>query len=388
MSIRLADRREANGEGEREKRGKGRIGEGGTGGRGSSLGSREVGEMSDPIDELTVDLDIRLVRRGQVILDGTTAGLLRAISSTGSLLAAAKMAGIPYSRAWRAITSLERRLGRKVIAPRRGGRRGGGTELTEEGRRLLALYSRAEREVGRHQRPLTGRFERPDLLISGSHDLLLEHAVEASRGRTIEVHWIGSYGGILSLMMGDADVSGIHLLDVATGEYNEPVIRRMFPAGGVALLRGYDREVGWAMRRDLIFHERDLIEGKVVLANRNRGSGTRLLLDRRLAALAEEAGIKASELGRLVRGYGREYFTHTEACRAVVEGSADVTLTIRPVADMYGLAFRGILWERYDLLVRDDPDRIGLLREILEVLRDLEIPRGYRIPDELGSRIL
>ncbi len=339
------------------------------------------------MDGLEVEVDIRLVRDGEVILDGRLAELLKAVSRTGSLLAAAKLIGIPYSRAWRSITSMERKLGRSIIAPRRGGKYGGGTTLTEEGEKLLSAYEKAEKELGVVRKSVERAFERPDLLIVGSHDLLLERAVGRLRGRKVEVHWIGSYGGLLSMMMGDADISGIHLLDAASGKYNEPIVRRLFPAGGVSLLRGYDREIGWAMRRGTEFDQKDLLEGKVILANRNRGSGTRLLLDSILSRLAEEMGIEPKELRDKVRGYNKEFFTHTDACRAIAEGRADITLTIRPVAEIYGLKFVPIGWERYDLVVSERVKE-DLLESLLDAIRAERPPAGYRVGDDLGRRIL
>ncbi len=342
--------------------------------------------MTDPLDELEIEVDVRLVRDREVILDGRLAELLKAISKTGSLLAAAKLIGISYSKAWRSITSLERRLGTSIIAPKRGGKYGGGTTLTENGRKLLSIYLKAEKELGIAKKSIEGSIERPDLLIAGSHDLLLERAVGVLRGR-VEIHWIGSYGGLLSMMMGDADISGIHLLDTASGEYNEPIVRRLFPTGSVRLLRGYEREVGWAVRRDIEFHTADLLEGRVVLANRNRGSGTRLLLDSALSRIAGELGIEPGEVRDRVRGYEREFFTHTDACRAVAEGKADVTLTIRPVAEIYGLSFVPIGWERYDLVVNERVSE-EILRSIFDAIRKEKPPNGYRIGEDLGKRIL
>ncbi len=339
----------------------------------------------DPLDELEVEVDIRLIKDGKVILDGRIADLLRAVSRTGSLLAAAKLIEIPYSKAWRAITSLERRLGRSVIAPKRGGKYGGGTTLTDDGKRLLSIYEKAEKEMGVVRKSVEKAIERPDLLIAGSHDLLLERAVSKLSG-AIEVHWIGSYGGLLSMMMGDADVSGIHLLDETSGRYNEPIVRRLFPTGGVSLLRGYSREVGWAMRRDMDFDRTDLLSGKVVLANRNRGSGTRLLLDSILSKLAEDEDVDPRELKSRVKGYNEGFFTHTDACRAVAEGRADITLTIRPVAEIYGLKFVPIGWERYDLVV-SERIKEDMLASLLDAIRRERPPAGYRVEDDLGERI-
>ncbi len=351
-------------------------------------GERPSGDelMGDPLDGLEVEVDVRLVRDGEIILDGRLAELLKAVSKTGSLLSAAKLLGIPYSKAWRSITSLERKLGKSVIAPRRGGRSGGGTNLTETGRKLLSMYERAEKRLGIVRRSVEGSVRRPDLLVAGSHDLLLENAIRELSEYDVEVHWIGSYGGILSILMGDSDLSGVHLLDPRTGEYNVPIFREFFPSGGASLLRGYDREVGWAFRRGFRFSEEDLLSGRATLANRNRGSGTRTLLDRLLLEMMRERGLEPRRAMRGIKGYDTEYPTHTEACLAVIKGMADVTLTILPVAEMYGLEFTSVGWERYDLVVRDGANE-RVVREILGVIKRIDPPVGYRIPPDFGLPI-
>ncbi len=341
--------------------------------------------MEDPLDELEVEVDIRLVKDGKVILDGRLAELLKAVSRTGSLLAAAKLIGIPYSKAWRDINSVERKLGISIVVPRRGGKRGGGMTLTLYGEELLSMYEKAEEDMGKRRKPITGKFERPDLLVAGSHDLLLERALKMITEYNVEVHWIGSYGGLLSILMGDADLSGIHLLDPRTGEYNTHVMREIFPNGGAILIRGYYREVGWAFRKGYSFKVEDLFMGKAILANRNKGSGMRLLLDRLLSREAYGNGLPRESI-KGIKGYKTEYSAHTEACLAVVEGKADVTLTVLPAAEMYGLEFESIGWERYDFIVREGVNS-DIIEDVLEVIKRGTPPRGYRIPSNFGSPV-
>ncbi len=352
--------------------------------------------MEDLPHNLEVEVEVKLLKDGKVILDKLTADLLRALSVTGSLLAAAKSVEVPYSRAWRAITSLERKIGHPVITPRRGGRYGGGSSLTDVGRELLAYYTKVERKFAPKVRDLTIKgFERPDLAVMGSHDFLLEEILKdlARRGFRVEEHWIGSYGGFLSLMIGDADVAGTHLLDPATMQYNIPIVKEMFPEG-VVLIRGYDREVGWVYRRGKGFKEEDLVRGKLVLANRNKGSGTRILIDRLLSDLASKVGLGYSELRKMIKGYEHEYPTHTAVCRAVAEGKADVTIAIRSVAELYGLEFKRICWERYDFAVREESLERDAVSEFVNLISKRELSRrassmeGYRIPEDTGRRLI
>ncbi len=346
-------------------------------------------------NELEVEIEIKLLKGNQVILDGRSAHLLRAISKTGSLLSASKLMGIPYSKAWRIITGIERRYGRKIIAPRRGGKLGGGTKLTDSGKYLLGLYSKLESKYGISRGSLgdVRNIRRPDLVIMGSHDLLLERIVETFRKgkkKEVEVHWVGSYGGLLSLSLGEADIAGIHLMDPKTSQYNVPIVKEMFPRG-IALFRGFDREVGWVFRegkgRRGNFHPESLLKGEMRLANRNKGSGTRILIDKILMELSGGEDVRGA-----VKGYSKEYFTHTAACKAVAEGEADATISIRPVAELFNLSFERILWENYDFAVREEiigEETIQLFLDILssDILKRMA-RKGYRIPINAGERLM
>lgn len=335
------------------------------------------------LEDLNIELEIIIKRGNFVLLDKRTVDILRTIKITGSLISSAKLLGLPYSKVWRQIASLESKLGTKVIEPRRGGKLGGGTELTGVGVRLLKLYEDSERKLGLERKlELSGIELRSELTIMGSHDLLLETAVERLRrkGYDVEAHWIGSYGGLLSLSLGDADIAGIHLPDTETNQYNVPLVRRMFPSG-VAVIRGYRREVGWVYRDR--FELKDLITGNLRLANRNKGSGTRILMDKILRELlGNEVNISDS-----VRGYRREYFTHSAVCKAIADGKADISISIRPIAERYGLKFSRICWEHYDFAVLEESLGREVLNLLLEEISKIRPPEGYEIPEDIGSRI-
>ena len=76
--------------------------------------------------------------------------LLDAIAATKSLSAAAKQLKMSYRLAWQHLRMLEERTGITVVEPQRGGRSGGGTELTREGRALLEAFHTFRREVEEH----------------------------------------------------------------------------------------------------------------------------------------------------------------------------------------------------------------------------------------------
>jgi len=307
-----------------------------------------------PVCEVAVYSD------GRRVMDELTGEILLKVRETGSILSAAKELGIPYSRAWRRLASLERELGKKVIVSAKGGKGGGGAKLTEVGERLLEAYLMGKGE----ERSFNG------IVIASSHDPLLE----ASIIEGFKVRWVGSSAALLYLTVGEADVAGIHILDVDTGEYNS-VVRKLFPGGEVVLLRGFIREVGWAFRPGTSPDLEAIRRGKLRLALRNKGSGTRILLEKIL-------GFSPS---------GEEFYRHDETCLEVVEGRADVTLTLRDTAERYGLEFQRVCWERFDFAVTSEflwEESYKKFEELLHRVKSLSSSfKGYEVPEDVGQPI-
>jgi molybdate transport repressor ModE-like protein len=77
---------------------------------------------------------------GKFILGEGTADLLHAVEKKGSISEAARQLDISYAHAWRKIRTIERNSGRKVLERMKGGKRGGSSELTDEGKILLQKY--------------------------------------------------------------------------------------------------------------------------------------------------------------------------------------------------------------------------------------------------------
>jgi putative molybdopterin biosynthesis protein len=111
-----------------------------------------------------------------------------------------------------------------------------------------------------------------------------------------------------------------------------------------------------------------LAGGKSVFVNRQRGSGTRILLDYHLGRL----GIPASSID----GYDREEYTHLSVAAAVASGRADAGLGIRAAAAALDLGFVPLFHERYDLVIPNEYYSSQLLRPLLELLADGEFRRA------------
>ena len=203
----------------------------------------------------------------------------------------------------------------------------------------------------------------------GSHDLTLDLlADELGRrypGRRLSSANVGSLGGLLALARGETHFAGSHLLDEETGEYNVAYIRRLLPDIGIVLMGFVQREQGLIVPRGNpkgIRGWADLARPDVVFINRQRGAGTRVLLDYRLKG----AGIDP----RAIQGYDRQEFTHLAVAAAVASGAADCGLGILAAARALDLDFVPLDHERYDLVIPAAFYESDILAPLLAIVRD------------------
>jgi putative molybdopterin biosynthesis protein len=200
-------------------------------------------------------------------------------------------------------------------------------------------------EDARVEVTLLGRaLEVADLVVVGSHCVGLDRIAGAlSRlGHRVKVLAVGSQGGLAAAGRGECDAAPIHLLDPATGRYNDP-----FLAPGLRLLRGYVRMQGVVTRAEEARDIPELVRDPGLrMVNRNRGSGTRILLDGLLAEHRPD--------GSRPEGFAYEPRTHVAVAAAVAQGRADWGVTIETVARGAGLRFRPLRAEHYDFAVPED----------------------------------
>ena len=177
-------------------------------------------------------------------------------------------------------------------------------------------------------------------------DLLASHLhAFAPAARLVSAN-VGSLGGLLALKRGDAHLAGTHLLDEETGEYNRPFVERLLPDLDIVLVNLAYRDQGLIVPRGnpQNFHDLvDLTRPNVRFVNRQKGSGTRVLLDYHL----KQHGISPEQID----GYEREEFTHMAIAAAILSGTATVGLGILAAARALGLDFVPLFKERYDLAV-------------------------------------
>jgi molybdate transport repressor ModE-like protein len=300
------------------------------------------------------------------IIGELEARMLRAIDQTGSLSLAARTLDLSYPFVWNTISRIERAVNQKIVARERGGQKGGRAELTNQGKDLLQAYSELDSRVHsflkggplpRGYMPETGRV-RPNLSFVGSHCVVVEkilHSLHASNPRmTYQMVNVGSWAGMTAMMLREADIAGIHVYDETESRYNEPLLSKYWLSNRCALIRGYKRQQCLMVKKGnpkKIRGVEDLLRREVKFANRNVGSGTRILVDLKLRELARKKGMALDTLTRAIRGYDSEMMTHREVAAAVVARRADVGVGLTSVAYETNLDFIPMAEELYDFLV-------------------------------------
>ncbi len=227
---------------------------------------------------------------------------------------------------------------------------------------------------------------RKTLVVIGSHDPLLDELGDAMHSANDQVYMssshVGSMGGIMAIRRGEAHAAGCHLLDTETGTYNTTYLRKYFPQGGVRLVRCVGRQQGLMLAAGnplQIKRFSDIAKPEVRYVNRQKGSGTRILMD----YLCSQNGLHPES----IYGYDREELTHTSVAAQIASGSADAGMGIYAAAQLYGLDFIPICIEEYDLLIPDHAWNSPMVQQLLDTLRSEAFRRkllsmgGYTVED-------
>ena len=218
------------------------------------------------------------------------------------------------------------------------------------------------------------------LLAIGSHDNtldLLDSLLRKThpRFRLTSAH-MGSLGGLMALARRQCHLAGCHLLDPESGQYNRKAIEDNLDEPMV-LLRLVDREQGIIVTPGNpldITGISDLAREGVRFVNRQRGSGTRVLLDYKLACL----GLTPAS----ITGYRDEEYTHMNVAAAVLSGRADAGLAVRAAANALGLPFVPVGVEEYDLVIPRRFYQNAGIQALLDVIRG---PEFLQAVTEMGG---
>src|SRR6185436_17577814 len=176
---------------------------------------------------------------------------------------------------------------------------------------------------------------------------------------------VGSQGGLIALRRGEAHLAGSHLLNPETGEYNISYVRQYMPNIPVKVVALVGREQGLIVRKGnpkRIKSLKDLSKPQVQFVNRQRGAGTRVLLDYHLNLMT----LNQSS----IVGYSQEEYTHLGVAAAIASGRADCGLGIAAAAQALDLDFVPLFQERYDLVMPKQFADDQLLAPLFGLLAD------------------
>ena len=307
-------------------------------------------------------------------LDDRLLPLLEAVAASESLAAAVADCGISYRAAWGLLRDYQRKLGVALVLLERGR----GASLTQAGERLLGARRAATRRLARILPSLVAEIgprarqkQAAPMLrlhVAASHDLALAALSEALRetaGLSLELSFMGSLPAIKEFAEGRADVAGFHVPIAGCATLDRKPFLNWLRGRRDRLIRFVDREQGLILPRGNPAHAkgfRDIADQGLRFINRQRGSGTRLLIDQMLV----DGGIDSTA----INGYRTEEFTHAAVAATVASGGADAGFGLRAAAADYKLAFVPLVRERYFLAIR---------------AKELESPAVVRLSEALES---
>lgn len=206
------------------------------------------------------------------------------------------------------------------------------------------------------------------LVVIGSHDPLLDEVADMMHRADPTVFMssshVGSMGGIMAIRRGEAHAGGCHLLDTETGVYNLSFLKKYFPNGGIRLVRCVGRQQGLMLAKGNpldIKEFADIAKNGVRYVNRQKGSGTRVLMD----YLCEQYAVNVSD----IYGYEREELTHTSVAAQIANGSADAGMGIYSAVQLYDLDFLPICIEEYDLIIPDHAWETPVVQQLIATLK-------------------
>jgi putative molybdopterin biosynthesis protein len=281
-----------------------------------------------------------------------------------------KLLAAPLSRGAGVITSLVQADGLALVPS--------GTQGMEAGEKIQVRMYRNRSEIDK------------TILAIGSHDLTLDLIAQflAEHDRRLASANVGSQGGLVALRRGEAHIAGSHLLDPQDGTYNISYIRQYMPGIPVKVVALVGRDQGLIVKKGNpkgIKSLKDLTNPEIQFVNRQRGAGTRVLLDYHLNLMSIS---KDS-----IAGYNQEEYTHLGIASAVASGRADCGLGVAAAAQALDLEFISLFQERYDLVIPKQFADGELLTPLFDLLMDARFReavsklKGYDV-SVMGTLIL
>ena len=220
-------------------------------------------------------------------------------------------------------------------------------------KRLIEDWIESNARTGLEQARQKSKRMEGAILASGSNDPILEMLQTDMRKSYPEFYIFsantGSLDGLRALNLGYTDIAWSHLFDPKSGEYNLPFLSTHLPKIRPVVVNLFERELGFVVppkNPHGIEGFEDLAQKGIRFINRQKGSGTRVLLDHHLKRLRIPP--------HKIEGYEKEVYTHFEVGLWVLSKEADVGIATSAVSKLLGLQFVSITNERFDMVL-DQP---------------------------------
>jgi len=217
-------------------------------------------------------------------------------------------------------------------------------------KKLIDEWIESNARTGLKEAREKGRKMEGALLASGSNDPILDMLHTYIRKSHPEFYIFssntGSTDGLKALNMGYTDIALSHLFDPKSGDYNIPFLSTYLPNIKPVVVNLFERDLGFVMASGNPSGIRgfgDLLRREIRFVNRQKGAGTRVLLDYHL---------KKQKITPLkISGYEKEVYTHFEVGLSILSKEADVGIATLAISKLFGLSFIPITRERFDMIL-------------------------------------
>ena len=324
-----------------------------------------------------IRIDLRPVwrfrtRAGEREFDFQLIAILGELDASGKLTQAAEKAGVSYRHAWNLVGEWEAFFGSPLVSKERGR----GSSLTALGERLLWAGRRAQARLAPELENLAADFERSlnepfkeaanQIVVQASHDFAVGalRGLAGESGIQLDLQYRGSFDALAALRRGECEVAGFHVPEGPLGQLMRARYAEGLAFGRYRLVGLATREQGLVVRPGNpkgIQSLRDLTRGDVRLVNRQRGSGTRALLE----FMISREGLDRER----IRGYDSEEATHGAVAALIAGQQADVGLGVKAAAVAYRLDFVPVCTERYYLACHANALDAPAMRKLIALLR-------------------
>ncbi|MDD4239718.1 MAG: helix-turn-helix transcriptional regulator, partial [Desulfotomaculaceae bacterium] len=202
-------------------------------------------------------------------------------------------------------------------------------------------------------------------------DILARHLERHPSGVSALRHQVGSFNGLLALYQGKVHMTAVHLWAGERDLYNIPYVRRLLPGIPTIIVHLACRMQGFYVAKGNpkgITEWQDLLRPGIHFVNREKGCGTRVLLNEQFRRLGLDP--------RQINGYEKEELSHLAVASAVAREEVDVGLGIEKVSlQVRGIDFVPLQKERYELVMKKEDADKPQFQAVLEIIQSQEFKK-------------